>query len=67
MALRVGSIAAGSALAALLLALCVVAAPALAQTVRIVAIGDSNTYGYGCQAAGRLPGPARGTSPRQGL
>ena len=48
MALRVGSFAAGSAFAALLVALCVVAAPApaLADTVRIVAIGDSNTYGY---------------------
>ncbi len=40
--------------------ICVIAAPALAQTVRIVAIGDSNTYGYGVKRPGAYPAQLEG-------
>ena len=47
-------------LAAFALAMFLAAGPAVAQTVRIVAIGDSNTYGYGVQRPGAYPAQLEG-------
>jgi acyl-CoA thioesterase-1 len=40
--------------------MCLVAVPALAEPVRIVAIGDSNTYGYGVKRPGAYPAQLEG-------
>ena len=60
MALRIVRIAAWSPRAALILAMCLVAMPALAEPVRIVAIGDSNTYGSGVKRPGAYPAQLEG-------
>jgi len=60
MALRIARILAWSQRAALFLAMCLVAVPALAEPVRIVAIGDSNTYGYGVKRPGAYPAQLEG-------
>ncbi len=44
----------------LALAMAFVTGPALAETVQIVAIGDSNTYGYGVKRPGAYPAQLEG-------
>ena len=47
-------------LAAFALAMSLAAGPAVAETVQIVAIGDSNTYGYGVKRPGAYPAQLEG-------
>jgi acyl-CoA thioesterase-1 len=46
--------------AAFALAMLLAAGPAVAETVQIVAIGDSNTYGYGVKRPGAYPAQLEG-------
>ena len=60
MALKHTDILPRCVLAAFALAMAFVTAPALAEPVQIVAIGDSNTYGYGVKRPGAYPAQLEG-------